>query len=358
MCAEWHCVALLSTRNLIIPPRARGRLGARAPRGPMDRITPACAGKTAAAFHFHEDPTDHPRMRGEDTAVPNSFAGFTGSPPHARGRPCQWMIDGTEDGAHPRMRGEDLSPTTFPIDSWGSPPHARGRPAVKGGRAGRRGLTPACAGKTNVGELSWQARWAHPRMRGEDRREMARRALAEGSPPHARGRRGGSIRSCSSEGLTPACAGKTSSLAADSHERLGSPPHAWGRRPRRPGSSAWGRLTPACAGKTYSCSAGPAGVWGSPPHARGRRHVEEPAEVYRGLTPACAGKTFLAWKNTMSPGAHPRMRGEDVLEGIQQIILGGSPPHARGRRKVSLRPRRSDRLTPACAGKTDTITAI
>ena len=335
MCAEWHCVALLSTRNLIIPPRARGRLGARAPRGPMDRITPACAGKTAAAFHFHEDPTDHPRMRGEDTAVPNSFAGFTGSPPHARGRPCQWMIDGTEDGAHPRMRGEDLSPTTFPIDSWGSPPHARGRPAVKGGRAGRRGLTPACAGKTNVGELSWQARWAHPRMRGEDRREMARRVLAEGSPPHARGRRGGSIRSCSSEGLTPACAGKTSSLAADSHERLGSPPHAWGRRPRRPGSSAWGRLTPACAGKTYSCSAGPAGVWGSPPHARGRPHRSGQRLDGGRLTPACAGKTSYLHAQSKMSAAHPRMRGEDVPEVRVSGDFGGSPPHARGRPRPS-----------------------
>ena len=83
------------------PPHARGRLWISTLCGVVMRITPACAGKTAAAFHFHEDPTDHPRMRGEDTAVPNSFAGFTGSPPHARGRPS---------GFHARAGWRRLTP--------------------------------------------------------------------------------------------------------------------------------------------------------------------------------------------------------------------------------------------------------
>ena len=279
MCAEWHCVALLSTRNLIIPPRARGRLGARAPRGPMDRITPACAGKTAAAFHFHEDPTDHPRMRGEDTAVPNSFAGFTGSPPHARGRPCQWMIDGTEDGAHPRMRGEDLSPTTFPIDSWGSPPHARGRPAVKGGRAGRRGLTPACAGKTDGKWPAGRSLKAHPRMRGEDEEAPFAHVARKGSPPHARGRRARWPRTHTRDWAHPRMRGE---------DDLDGP----GLQP---------------------------GI-GSPPHARGR--------------------LIRARRGRQGCGAHPRMRGEDRTEAANASTVAGSPPHARGRLRTYTHNRR------------------
>ena len=112
------------------PPRARGRPQSANSTRSRARITLACAGKTAAAFHFHEDPTDHPRMRGEDTAVPNSFAGFTGSPPHARGR--RWRCEPRSRAlpAHPRMRGEDPRSKAEGPDGVGSPPHARGRPVA------------------------------------------------------------------------------------------------------------------------------------------------------------------------------------------------------------------------------------
>ena len=167
MCAEWHCVFPLSTRNLIIPPRARGRLGARAPRGPMDRITPACAGKTLAAEAGRYSRSDHPRMRGEDDDPFDGGDEDVGSPPHARGRPHLVGADSDshritpacagktaaafhfhEDPTdHPRTRGEDTAvPNSF-AGFTGSPPHARGRPSGFHARAGWRRLTPAC-GKT------------------------------------------------------------------------------------------------------------------------------------------------------------------------------------------------------------------
>ena len=46
------------------------------------------------------------------------------------------------------------------------------------------------------------------------------------------------------------------------------------------------------------------------------------------------------------------MRGEDQTY-ISKVKVGrGSPPHARGRRRVGLRVARDARITPACAGKT------
>ena len=168
MCAEWHCVFLLSTRNLIISPRARGRRnGSRIPRHPV-RITPACAGKTLECLPGECRSQDHPRMRGEDMAKKRKSRKRKGSPPHARGR---------------RRIGS----------TW----------------LAQIGITPACAGKTRRRHIVDGYCPDHPRMRGEDCFSAQSKPRTAGSPPHARGRleRRGLERS--SQGITPACAGKT-----------------------------------------------------------------------------------------------------------------------------------------------------
>ena len=111
---------------------------------------------------------DHPRMRGED--IQQIILGFDalGSPPHARGRhhvslgglgvrritpACAGKTRRVRGRVrhvpdHPRMRGEDISPDgSSPILS-GSPPHARGRPCSRPHSTDQSGITPACAGKT------------------------------------------------------------------------------------------------------------------------------------------------------------------------------------------------------------------
>ena len=150
------------------PPHARGRRWRCEPRS---RALPA-----------------HPRMRGEDLSPTTFPIDSWGSPPHARGRRGASPSSPKRSGAHPRMRGEDHKGSRLQRKYQGSPPHARGRRAVRENKPGQAGLTPACAGKTQAATEKTGHSWAHPRMRGEDRREMARRALAEGSPPHARGR--------------------------------------------------------------------------------------------------------------------------------------------------------------------------
>ena len=121
--------------------------------------------------------------------------------------------------------------------------------------------------------------------------------------------------------------------------------------PRR-GFVCGGGITPACAGKTLPAT-GPGTVYedhprmrgedddgeplwiradGSPPHARGRRRTSISPYSKSRITPACAGKTFADSAGLSDCPDHPRMRGEDVVGGVHWCGVGGSPPHARGRR--------------------------
>ena len=71
------------------------------------------------------------------------------------------------------------------------------------------GLIPACAGKTVDylrGLLSYRA---HPRVCGENAAHVARLGRLVGSSPRVRGKRTPPRPKDPSEGLIPACAGKT-----------------------------------------------------------------------------------------------------------------------------------------------------
>ena len=95
----------------------------------------------------------------------------------------------------------------------------------------------------------------------------------------------------------------------------------------------------------------PRGV-GSPPHARGRLVPRARPCGRDGITPACAGKTYSQNSRRCPSTDHPRMRGEDGGKPILPVIMAGSPPHARGRRRDRLVSDDVDGITPACAGKT------
>ena len=209
-------------------------------------------------------------------------------------------------------------------------------------------------------------------MRGEDGGEGSRRPARTGSPPHARGRRGGVRDARRRMGITPACAGKTLLAKTRKMGTRGSPPHARGRQMDHAGLSLRPRITPACAGKTLLVAsrtnshldhprmrgedAEIPGVIvaqvGSPPHARGRPRLGREINFERRITPACAGKTVEEAFPGDEHSDHPRMRGEDYKTTADASPAGGSPPHARGRRAWASGMRRGSGITPACAGKT------
>ena len=189
-------------------------------------------------------------MRGEDSRNPSEFPRWLGSPPHARGRRLDPLRDPRSCRITPACAGKTKNRRASSRRSNGSPPHARGRLAFRRPLSIVVRITPACAGKTrhSRGFSCWHA--DHPRMRGEDRLTCSEKSTPSGSPPHARGRPESRYSEVHMFRITPACAGKTSRVALSNsrywdHPRMrgedirrsffvvfadGSPPHARGRR--------------------------------------------------------------------------------------------------------------------------------
>ena len=110
------------------------------------------------------------------------------------------------------MRGEDVPGDERFVYKYGSPPHARGRRRRSGHQDWPFGITPACAGKTKNAFNIDENNGDHPRMRGEDIKNIQKDVAKAGSPPHARGRpRKGKVNDLHRR-ITPACAGKTAQL--------------------------------------------------------------------------------------------------------------------------------------------------
>ena len=86
MCGEKRDCSQCVVTHLGSPPHVRGKVMALLGTfGPV-RITPACAGKRASAPNTRPLSRDHPRMCGEKCCVSNVFIPEKGSPPHVRGK--------------------------------------------------------------------------------------------------------------------------------------------------------------------------------------------------------------------------------------------------------------------------------
>ena len=131
-----------------------------------------------------------------------------GSPPHTRGKggkfQCHAFTIGITPahagkrplvqailpplGDHPRTRGEKIGAgLEIPAD-LGSPPHTRGKEQALVVGADTVGITPAHAGKSLFEQFLLCPLRDHPRTRGEKATPIAGTPLAEGSPPHTRGK--------------------------------------------------------------------------------------------------------------------------------------------------------------------------
>ena len=251
------------------PPHVRGKHLNEMIKSLCLRITPACAGKTKHLIAAVYLTWDHPRMCGENTASTVVCSSRTGSPPHVRGK-------------RPQI------PAVFRC----------------------RGITPACAGKTNSG-YGWNGgAWDHPRMCGENHGANVLHALNPGSPPHVRGKRSLSQIASVGRKITPACAGKTSGICR---------------------GCRCCRDHPRMCGENHLSQSGNFSGPGSPPHVRGKLVHPEERNKTIGITPACAGKTCATPCPTCNGGDHPRMCGENSVHVCMFSPMRGSPPHVRGK---------------------------
>ena len=131
------------------PPRMRGKGTKRCSSRRGGRITPAYAGKSAAALHCADLTRDHPRVCGEKSFPKNGNSVKTGSPP--------------------RMRGKAL-PLSLSLV------------------VGR--ITPAYAGKSRIHRVCTNRHRDHPRVCGEKTVHHQHAELGPGSPPRMRGKGG------------------------------------------------------------------------------------------------------------------------------------------------------------------------
>ena len=108
------------------------------------------------------------------------------------------------------MCGENANSVEYSMVPEGSSPRVRGKllgspPTFTGER-----LIPACAGKTATATRCGRKRWAHPRVCGENAKNILCGIPEAGSSPRVRGKPIDDKPIGLHRGLIPACAGKTS----------------------------------------------------------------------------------------------------------------------------------------------------
>ena len=139
------------------------------------------------------------------------------------------------------------------------------------------------------------------------------------------------------DGITPACAGKTCS------HRLGS-------------LLAWDH--PRVCGKNTNFSAISCVRSGSPPRVREKQIETRDAVSKIGITPACAGKTCVEHLDHARLQDHPRVCGKNIANAMMFDGKPGSPPRVREKHLCLVIGIALFRITPACAGKTPLIKAL
>ena len=251
------------------PPRMRGKGPDRQALTPVDRITPAHAGKRFPSFLLAVRRWDHPRACGEKLyCFLLCVRDFRITPAHAgkRRTPAAQQRAGRD---HPRVCGEKTRTICVVWPQTGSPPRVRGKGTAGNDGAGNHGITPACAGKRMGASEITMLTWDHPRVCGEKRLTFTPLRTRWGSPPRVRGKATDIYTIANALGITPACAGK--SCFAPSFFRL------YWDHPRVCGEK---RLVLDLMTK-YE---------GSPPRVRGKVNVPLFPDLFFGITPAHAGK--------------------------------------------------------------------
>ena len=212
--------------------------------------------------------------------------------------------------AHPRVCGENRPCGKTRIREGGSSPRVRGKQASLAWISTRRGLIPACAGKTGPRLRPWLLHRAHPRVCGENATEPTVGDQPAGSSPRVRGKLHFVAIQDRLDGLIPACAGKTVDMQL---------------------AYSIIRAHPRVCGENASVSSSERAQRGSSPRVRGKRSSIRAEERLDGLIPACAGKTWDRRQGGQRHRAHPRVCGENNTASRFGYDTTGSSPRVRGK---------------------------
>ena len=109
---------------------------------------------------------------------------------------------------------------------------------------------------------------------------------------------------------------------------------------------------PRVCGENFWDSATTRLAQGSSPRVRGKLGDLTVSDPTNRLIPACAGKTIPFHPLGFAEQAHPRVCGENVWNVLEPIRNAGSSPRVRGKHGLDQRNGQVRGLIPACAGKT------
>ena len=192
----------------------------------------------------------------------------------------------------------------------GSPPRVRGKLTERTAKLSALRITPACAGKTGFLVVAAHGSKDHPRVCGENQPQLNSSFQALGSPPRVRGKLDYELTDEETEGITPACAGKTTQPIRDVREKQDHP---------------------RVCGENIKLTTSGKSARGSPPRVRGKRWQNGVKSRHCRITPACAGKTQRRRGTKGCNRDHPRVCGENRGGRCGLCGLLGSPPRVRGK---------------------------
>ena len=200
----------------------------------------------------------------------------------------------------------------------------RDTPAVRCAR-----FIPACAGNSRSLHPRTRHRAVHPRVCGEQETTGAGAGLEGGSSPRVRGTGRPETACFQSHRFIPACAGNSASSNC-AGVSVAVHPRVCGEQPD------WSCHLRVCSG--------------SSPRVRGTavRCIHEHA-IGRFI-PACAGNRSITGMIVIMFPVHPRVCGEQVIDGDGTFVVGGSSPRVRGTEPLSNKGYSGIRFIPACAG--------
>ena len=193
-------------------------------------------------------------------------------------------------------------------------------------------ITPACAGKTHGADMKRACGKDHPRVCGENITYAIIRRVTKGSPPRVRGKHSHEAEIIDAKRITPACAGKTTrktflTLRRKDHPRvcgenllplvtqaitIGSPPRVRGKLLNTRRKLFNVEDHPRVCGENYDEFKGNIKNIGSPPRVRGKLSRFMSSRISQRITPACAGKTLGVVWLVMQRRDHPRVCGENM----------------------------------------------